>query len=194
MPDLLPLLIFLFPLAYSPGPGNIYFAGIGATAGARAAVPGLVGYHLATVLVTGLMGLGVLAVLMAAPMALDLIRWAGIAYMLWLALRFVRAGLQEMPGHAGAARTTFWGGAMLLALNGKAYVIIALMMTQFLTTGTPGQVAAITLIFTANNLVAFLAWTCAGAALAKLFSDPRAHRAIHVMFGVMLAGVALWMA
>ena len=52
------LLAFLFPLAYSPGPGNAFFAGIGASKGLRAAIPALTGYHVATFVVTAVIGLG----------------------------------------------------------------------------------------------------------------------------------------
>ena len=50
----LALLIFLFPLAYSPGPGNTLFAANGAVFGFRATLPASAGYHLATWAVTGL--------------------------------------------------------------------------------------------------------------------------------------------
>jgi len=41
----LALVLFLFPLAYSPGPGNMFFAAIGGRFGLRASVPATIGYH-----------------------------------------------------------------------------------------------------------------------------------------------------
>lgn len=59
MTDLtLALLIFLFPLAWSPGPGNMFFAANGARFGLVATLPANAGYHLATWLVTLAIGLG----------------------------------------------------------------------------------------------------------------------------------------
>ena len=52
------LIIFLFPLAYSPGPGNMFFAANGARFGFAATVPSNIGYHIATWLVTVVIGLG----------------------------------------------------------------------------------------------------------------------------------------
>ena len=51
------LIIFLFPLAYSPGPGNMFFAANGARFGFAATVPSNIGYHIATWLVTVVIGL-----------------------------------------------------------------------------------------------------------------------------------------
>jgi threonine/homoserine/homoserine lactone efflux protein len=40
MPELVPaLLLFLLPLAYSPGPGNLFFAATGARFGLAATAP-----------------------------------------------------------------------------------------------------------------------------------------------------------
>lgn len=50
LPRVLALLVFLVPLAYSPGPCNAFFAGVRARSGLRAAVPSLAGYHVATLL------------------------------------------------------------------------------------------------------------------------------------------------
>jgi len=68
MIELLPaLLLFLVPLAYSPGPGNLFFAANGARFGLRATLPALAGYHLLTWIVTCAIGLGLIRVLEAAP-------------------------------------------------------------------------------------------------------------------------------
>ncbi|MEM6594772.1 MAG: hypothetical protein AAF672_08265, partial [Pseudomonadota bacterium] len=40
------LIIFLFPIAYSPGSGNLFFAANGARFGFRPALPANAGYHI----------------------------------------------------------------------------------------------------------------------------------------------------
>jgi threonine/homoserine/homoserine lactone efflux protein len=55
-------------------------------------------------------------------------------------------------------------------------------------------VLVITTVFTLNNLVAFLAWTLAGDWLAQQFRDEQNARRINRLFGIVLAGVAIWMA
>ncbi len=194
MTDLAALLVFLFPLAYSPGPGNPYFAALGATGGLRASIPALAGYHVATLLVTFALGLRFLEVLNRAPFVFLVMTWAGSAYMLWLALSFLRA--RPPADRVTARRAGFVDGAVLLMLNPKAYVIIALMFSQFLNPEVGAfvpRLLAITVLFSLNNLLAFMLWTLLGDTLARLFRGHSAARRLNFAFGVMLAGVAIWM-
>jgi len=190
----LALVLFLLPLAYSPGPGNMFFAACGARFGLRASLPASAGYHLATWVVTAAIGLGLMTTLHTAPGLFQILKLAGAAYVFWIAAGFLRAGVaQDLPA---ARPATFLNGAVLLLLNPKAYVIITLMFTQFLDDAaqTFWPVIAITSIFTLNNLVAFTLWTAAGARLARAFTHRGSARALNVTFGFTLVLVALWMA
>jgi threonine/homoserine/homoserine lactone efflux protein len=192
--QLLALLLFLFPLAYSPGPGNMFFAANGARFGLPATLPASAGYHVATWLVTLAIGLGFSAALERSPHLFSVIKWAGSAYVLYLAWKLFRAGAIKSKGEARPAG--FRDGVILLALNPKAYVIIALMFSQFLTAETEHRLAAvlfITTVFTLNNLVAFTAWTAVGDRIARQFQDEaHAHR-MNMALGAILAAVAVWM-
>lgn len=189
------LLLFLLPLAYSPGPGNLFFAAAGARFGLRATWAASLGYHLATWLVTAAIGFGSLAAFSGAPGLFTAIRIAGVAYVMWIAFGFLRA--DNGIGRAAAPSVRFLDGAVLLLLNPKAYVIIALMFSQFLPSGGADQAGAvlwITTVFTLNNLLAFTLWTLLGAQLARLFQAPSAGRWVNVAMGCLLTAVALWMA
>jgi threonine/homoserine/homoserine lactone efflux protein len=187
------LLQFLFPLAWSPGPGNMSFAALGAGFGAQATAPASFGYHLATLLVTFAIGLGFSATATRLGAAFDLIRFAGALYVLWLAARLWRAGAEDAAQAPRPADVV--DGAVLLLLNPKAYVIIMLMFAQFLPPAAPASAAAaIAILFTLNNLVAFTAWTLVGDALMRLFATERSARGINRVFAGILAGVAVWMA
>lgn len=191
----LPLLLFLFPLAYSPGPGNLFFAAAGARFGLRATWPANAGYHIATWVMTLGIGLGLAQALLAFPAALRAIQIIGAGYVFWLALQFWRAGASEAQGEA--TDCGFGAGAMLLLLNPKAYVIIALMFSQFLPSGDTAQIAPvlwITSIFTLNNLVAFTLWTVVGDQLARRFRHPDSARRLNRGFAVLLGAVAIYMA
>ena len=218
------LIAFLFPLAYSPGPGNTFFAAIGASRGPRAAVPALVGYHGATFLVTAAIGLGLGATVLMHPAFVVVLSAAGSLYVLWLAFTFIRSARSrarlraEVMAHSGAADSEspearesrdsavppapvrnigVWSGAIVLLLNPKAYYIIVVMFAQFLRPESNGGVAAvllITAIFTLNNLIAFVLWTVGGRMLTALFRGERAQQVIDYLFAATLIGVAIWMA
>lgn len=189
------LIVFLFPLAYSPGPGNMFFAANGARFGFAATLPASVGYHVATLLVTLAIGFGFETTLQRSPILFQVIKWAGSAYVLYLAWKLFRAHAIDKVGEARPAG--MWSGAVLLLLNPKAYVIIALMFSQFLeVAATSGEVIAvgwISSVFTLNNLVAFTVWTLVGGQIAGLFRDEAQAHLLNRVFGSVLALVALWM-
>ena len=188
------LLLFLFPLAYSPGPGNMFFAAMGARSGVAATLPANAGYHAATLVVTGLVGAGFVAVLDPASTLFLLLKTSGSIYVLWLAWKMATSGRTNAGGEERGAG--FLDGVMLLVLNPKAYVIILLMYSQFAGfafASTAERVAVISLVFTLNNLLAFLLWTLAGDGLGRMFRNETSARRLNLFFASMLAGVALWM-
>ena len=186
------LLLFLFPLAYSPGPGNIFFAANGARYGVRATLPANFGYHVATIIVAVVIGSGFAAIMDQFPRLFDVIRVLGAAYVLYLAVTFLRAPSGDHDSDRNPVG--FVSGAALLILNPKAYLIMALMYSQFLSASAGWvHVLWIAAIFTLNNFVAFLIWTALGEQIAVLFQNVKTARILNICFGLTLAGVAGWM-
>ena len=75
-------------------------------------------------------------------------------------------------------------------------MIIALMFSQFLDAQNGdylAQLLVITSVFTLNNFVAFLVWTMLGDGLARVFRTERDARILNLVFGCLLAGVAVLM-
>lgn len=180
------LLIFLFPLAYSPGPGNLFFAAIGARSGWRAALPAFWGYHLATLAAALATGAGLL--LLAGPEVMRMLGLLGSGYMLWLALKLWRAGATDMQ--ATPPKASILDGAALLILNPKAWAIMAALFAQYPEANTP-KIIEVATVFTLNNALAFALWTLTGqAALGR----PRYARLANRAFALILAGVALHLA
>ena len=190
----LTLILFLLPLAYSPGPGNMFFAANGARFGFRATVPANAGYHITTWFVTAAIGFGFLATIERFPQLFTILKIAGSLYVLWIAWKMLRAG--TLQGAEDAKPATFMDGSILLLLNPKAYVIIALMFTQFLRPESPSNFAPvilITTVFTLNNLIAFVVWTLVGDWIASFFRCPESAQKLNRLFGSVLAAVAIWM-
>ena len=137
------------------------------------------GINLATFVVTAAIGFGFAGVARMSTEVFDLMRYLGSAYIFWLALKFLRAGATD--DDKVARRATVMDGAVLLLLNPKAYLIIALMFTQFLpvdANSDAGLVLWITSVFTLNNFVAFTVWTIAGDMLMRRFRSERSARPI----------------
>ena len=113
---------------------------------------------------------------------------------LWIAWKLFRSGVLE--GVETAKPATFVDGIALLILNPKAYIIIALMFTQFLGQTYKGElvtVLVITTVFTINNLISFSVWTAVGDKIASRFRTKEGAKRLNMLFGVILAAVAVWM-
>ena len=70
------------------------------------------------------------------------------------------------------------------------------MFSQFLDPTYDNKVFTvllITTVFTLNNFVAFILWTLVGDKMASYFRKPDSAKKLNMMFGIVLAGVAVWM-
>ena len=124
----------------------------------------------------------------------EIIRYAGAAYVFYLAWQIFRAG--ALDADVDAKPASFWDGVIILVLNPKAYLIIAVLSSQFLT-GAHGSyywlVLFVATIFTLNNFIAFSVWALVGDQLMKIFRTDRSASIINRFFGIVLAAVAVWM-
>lgn len=188
------LVIFLFPLAYSPGPGNTFFAANGARFGFRATLMANLGYHVATWGMTFAVGLGFSAFLQSTPYFLEIIRYAGAAYVFYLSWLLFRAG--RIGADVEAKPLGFWDGVILLVLNPKAYLIMVVLFSQFLHGEQANETSLVVLLvatmFTLNNFISSCIWTWIGDRLMNIFKTDRSASIMNQFFSIMLAAVALW--
>ncbi len=188
----LQLIIFLFPLAYSPGPGNMFFAAIGAKFGVFNTLSCSLGYHIATWIVTFLIGNGFHYILIEYPNVFAVIGIIGSAYVFYLAWQFLQAS--QIKYQSEDKKIGIISGVLLLVLNPKAYLIILLMFSQFLDEKNKlSDIFWITTIFTLNNFVAFFIWAYIGDRLLARFRRERHAKQLNLGFACILFGVGIWL-
>ena len=135
MIDLWVLLAFIpagLALNLSPGADMMFCLGLGLRAGPRAAVAASAGISAGGMVHVTLAGLGLGAAVAAMPWLFDAIRWAGVAYLLWLALSALRAG--PVQGAQVAAVTPFRAfrdGMAVNLLNPKVILFVLAFVPQF---------------------------------------------------------------
>ncbi len=190
--EILALLVFLFPLAFSPGPGNMFFAANGAKFGFVDTLSANFGYHLATFLITFFIGLGFSLFFSFIKNQYQYIQILGSLYVIYLAYKFYKAGTYNE--NAKNLNCTFMDGVVLLLFNPKAYVIISLMFTMFLDNSQNiFKIILISLIFTVNNCVSFTLWTLFGDLIGAKFRNKKYSKILNNMFSLMLFLVGIWM-
>ena len=139
--DAVTLLTFLpaaLALNLTPGADMMFCLGQGLKGGARAGMAANLGIAAGGLLQVLAAGLGLGALVAAHPGAFEAIRWAGVAYLLWLAVKALRA-----PGPVAARVTArplgrvFREAALVNLLNPKVILFILAFLPQFVTPARP---------------------------------------------------------
>jgi threonine/homoserine/homoserine lactone efflux protein len=199
--------LFLFAgaallMVLTPGPNMIYLISRSICQGRAAGVISLFGVASGFVIHMLAAGAGLSAIFLAVPLAYELLKWAGAAYLLWLAWQAVRPGgrspfeARELP--PDSPRKLFAMGFLTNLLNPKAAVLYLSLLPQFIS---PGQgsvfIQSITLgmtqiavSFTVNLCIIFSA-----AGIAAWFArNPLWLAAQRHVMGSVLASLAVRLA
>ncbi|WP_370400530.1 LysE family translocator [Sulfitobacter sp. JB4-11] len=135
MVDLLTLLAFIpaaLALNLTPGADMLFCFGQGLRSGPRAAVAASAGIGAGGMIHVMIAGLGLGALVAAAPWAFDVIRWIGVAYLLYLAVQVLREGRADRDGAPGlSARRAFMTGMMVNLTNPKVILFVLAFVPQF---------------------------------------------------------------
>ena len=183
---------FLFPLAYSPGPGNLSFAAAGASGGFRSTLTANFGYHIATFMVTLVIGFGFSELVAKQPKILNFIAIIGSLYIVYLGGRFIFSGVSKL--NLEPIKITFLDGMLILLSNPKGYLIMTLLFSQFTPAEDQNKLQFIifaAVVFTLNNFFAVCIWTIGGNGIAKLLHSQKSQKLLNVIFGTMLILVAI---
>jgi threonine/homoserine/homoserine lactone efflux protein len=138
----------VLPLICTPGPDMLFIAsqavgGGSASAGLRATAGVCTGYLVHSLLVA----VGLAAVITASPVIFAALRWAGVAYLAFLALQLLRSAFT--PGQLRVvnqrAPSPFRRGFLTAALNPKGMLIYFAILPQFMQHGGSIALQAIVL-------------------------------------------------
>lgn len=184
-------------VALSPGANNLLALSNGLRSGARAAVAGLVGRFggLLVLLTLAVAGLG--ALLTASRLVFELVRWAGVAYLVFLGVKMIiRPGEHVSADEAeprrwkGLARREF----LVFTTNPKAMLIFTAFLPAFVDPSQPvwSQLILLGALYALTELVAASAYALVGSGLSALNLSSRAHRRMQRgSGGLMLGAVGL---
>lgn len=178
---------FAFVSSITPGPNNAMLLASGVNYGFRRTVPHIAGISLGCVLMLVLVGLGLGQVFAAVPLIYVVLRYAGAAYLLWLAWSIARAG--PMTGRqAGGRPMTFWQAAAFQWVNPKAWIMVVGAVTTYAPRDGFGRnVAVLAVLLGLVNLPSICVWAGCGTALRPFLSHPGRARAFNWAMALLLA-------
>ena len=180
--------LFALVSLITPGPNNTLVLASGVNFGLYRTVPHLLGICLGFALMQLLVGLGLHRVLAQYPIVLEVLRYAGAAYMVWLAWKLATA-TTGMAAEAGAPIRPwgFWKAAAFQWLNPKAWVMCVTAMTAYLPVGASlAQVALLPLLFMVIGLPAVGSWAAFGSAMRGFLQDPFKRRVFNISMALAL--------
>lgn len=186
-------------LAISPGPDNLFVLMQSALHGRAAGLWVVLGLCSGLVVHTTAVVIGVAALVQESPLAFNLLKLAGAAYLLWLAWGAWRApvgegGPAEVPA-ASPARLWLRGVVMNLT-NPKVLIFFLALFPQFLNAAAPAapQLVLMGATFIVATLLVFggIAWV-AGTARDRL-TRPAVQRWLNRSAAGVFAALALRLA
>lgn len=191
---LLPIVLFTFSTSITPGPNNLMIMSSGLNYGVNRSVPHLLGICLGFPAMIIAIGLGLGTLFTQFPLLHEVIRWVGIAYLLYLA--WVIASTREM-GSAGTQKPfTFLQAVAFQWVNPKGWIMAVGALAAF--TSPSGEmwmeIARIALSFVAIGGPCIVVWLLFGVGLKRLLNEPRHLRRFNLAMGLLLAASVVPMA
>ena len=179
-------ILFAAVMFFTPGPNNIMVMSSGLTYGFRRTLPHITGVVIGFAFMVGAVGLGFGTIFIAFPVLQVILKYAGAAYLVYLAVMIAMSGPPK-PGETGRGPMTFWQAAMFQWVNVKGWVAIIGTITAYAAiAGFPFNIVIQVLTFLAMGTASITIWTLFGSALRPLLTSPRSVRAFNLAMAALL--------
>jgi threonine/homoserine/homoserine lactone efflux protein len=183
---LIAFILFAAVMFFTPGPNNIMVMSSGLTYGFRRTVPHILGVVIGFAFMVGAVGLGFGTIFIAFPVLQTVLKYAGAAYLIYLAIMIAMSGPPK-PGESGRGPMTFWGAAMFQWVNVKGWVAIIGTITAYAAIASfPLNIVIQVLTFLAMGTASITIWTLFGSALRPFLTSPRAVRGFNIAMALLL--------
>jgi threonine/homoserine/homoserine lactone efflux protein len=192
MTVLLSMAAFALASSISPGPVNVVALSAGSQHGFIASMRHVSGATVGFTVLLLLIGLGLHELLARFPNLIDIVKWAGIGFLLYMAYK-----LAVDDGQVGAGKParvpSFAHGAALQWLNPKAWLASLAGMGAYAADGDGQLVWQFTALYFVICYVSIASWACAGTFLRKYLQEPKRVRRFNRVMAALLAASALYL-
>src|SRR6202048_725454 len=128
---LIAFVIFATVMFFTPGPNNIMLLSSGLTYASRRTLPHVAGITIGFAFMIGAVGLGLGTLFITYPVLQTILKYAGVAYLVYLAAAIATSGPVEPDRDNRRGPMTFWGAAMFQWINVKGWVIVIGTITAY---------------------------------------------------------------
>jgi threonine/homoserine/homoserine lactone efflux protein len=181
-----------------PGPTILTVIGYSLTHGRRANVPLVLGVALgdATAVIASLFGLG--ALLATSAFWFTVVKWAGGAYLIYLGIKALRAGISPTAPAArelhGSRWKVFANTYGVTALNPKSIVFFVAFLPQFIdrSADVSEQLTLLASTFVVMAAINATLYAAFAASARRFLTSPRAQRRFNLAGGSILTAAGVW--
>lgn len=194
MPEtLLPLIWFATAAAMTPGPNNIMVTASAVNFGFKGTINHMLGVAFGFGFMILAIGFGLGQVFKTVPQLHMLLRWAGTAYLIYLAGRIATAGRPKSSGAAGTP-LTFMQAALFQWVNPKAWMMSVSALSAFTGQGAAYTAGALMVagVFFVVTFPALTVWCLFGTAIGQFLKSDRALQIFNwIMAGLIIASIVI---
>ena len=184
--NFLALFVFAGIAAFTPGPNNTLLMASGMNFGFRRTLPMVAGITIGFPLMIGLIGLGLGRIFEVYPVFYQVLKYAGAAYMLYLAWKIATAQ-RSNGGESDAKPIGFLQTCLFQWINPKGWIMAITSLSAYtVASHYYSGVAIVVATFMFMGITSALTWAGFGAVLKGVMNDPRYFRAINVTLAVLL--------
>jgi threonine/homoserine/homoserine lactone efflux protein len=185
---LTPLALFGIATAFTPGPNNLMLMTSGLNFGLKRTLPHLFGVILGFTFLTLCMGLGLGGLFRAFPVLYTILKYAGSAYMLYLAWAIAASDTKAKKTAARKRPFTFIEAAAFQWVNPKAWIMaVGAISTYAVIALYPFNAFIISGVFCVIGFGSSFLWAGFGTGLQHLLKNPKIVRTFNITMALLLA-------
>jgi len=183
----------------TPGPNMAYLAVLSATEGRRAGFAATAGVALGLLIVGFAAALGLAAAISGSPHLYQILRWAGVLYLLWLAWDGWRKSAETSPDQTAndhAHGKYFMRGLITNLLNPKAALFYVAVLPSFVTPSLPvvSQTIVLSIVYVLIATFVHSVIVSLAGFTQQFLASPERSTFVRRALSLVLAGIAVWFA
>jgi len=188
--------IAVFLLALAPGPDNLFVLTQSALNGAKSGLWVVLGLCSGLIFHSAAVALGLAALLKASVVAFTVIKFAGVAYLLYLAYQALRAPVQALGQDAPkrSAFSLYCRGLIMNITNPKVAIFFLAFFPQFTDPTYGPMIGQIALLGSVFIIMTFLVFggvaVLAGGLSDRMARTPKVQLWMNRVAGVVFIGLA----
>jgi threonine/homoserine/homoserine lactone efflux protein len=179
--------LFATVMFITPGPNNVMLLSSGLNFGFRRTLPHIAGITIGMGFMIAAVGLGLGTIFITYPALQTILKYAGAAYLIYLAVAIAMSGVAKSDQDNRRGPMTFWGAVMFQWINVKGWVMVIGTITAYAAMAAfPWNIVIQTVIVLVVGTLATVAWALFGSVLRPFLTSPRMVHTFNIVMALLL--------